>query len=102
MSIHISHRWEDLSHHGSPDYFCAFCNCSKRSQEATMPCSKAVECLEREAEAREQSERHELRSILADMRRFQYLLHRHGDHESVRQYGHEVALALALLKHSRE
>lgn len=49
----MSHRWLDVSYHGSPDYECDFCGIRKRSKEADLPCPKAEEKLKEEARQKE-------------------------------------------------
>lgn len=48
-----AHKWEDLSHHGSPQYFCEYCSVARNSAAAELDCVSAELCLARERSQQE-------------------------------------------------
>lgn len=76
---HKSHRMDDVSYHGSPDYECDFCHVSERDPRISDPCEKAAECLAREAAAEEARERAEYAKLLAERKRFEHLHDKYGE-----------------------
>lgn len=79
MSRHDSHRWEDISHHGSPYYQCAFCDSHDHEAAASLPCVKVEECLRKEAQKLEEEERYEYLRLKAARERWDYLHAKFGD-----------------------
>lgn len=78
-----THRWEDVSYHGSPIYECEiykceFCGCRKRSPEAALPCPEAAEKLRQEQEKLEQQEKWEWKQLEEKIARFFYLARKYG------------------------
>jgi hypothetical protein len=68
-----SHRWEDVSYHGSPTYQCSLCNTYEYDKAAKRFCPKLAETLEREAEQQEKAERAEYDRYIREAERIQYL-----------------------------
>lgn len=69
------HEWEDVSHHGSPDYECMFCNAGRRRGDANEygPCVHGGIGWVRKLRYRVDAERGELARILAAEARARYL-----------------------------
>ncbi len=77
--MEANHQWEDLSYHGSPDYYCRFCNCYIRSKEADQPCPKALERLKEEQLRKEEDEWWEYKKLKAQHDRYEYLKDKYED-----------------------
>lgn len=68
-----SHKWEDMSYHGSPDYQCMYCGCWEWDKQADMYCSKADECLEKERIQKHDAEFWEYKQLKTQHDRWEYL-----------------------------
>ncbi len=75
--ISSSHRWDDVSYHGSPIWQCDFCNIYKSTSSSDY-CPKAVEFRKREAKEAENKERWEYERMKAERERFAYLEAKYG------------------------
>jgi hypothetical protein len=71
--MHNSHRWKDVSYHGSPSYVCVFCGCDDWHEPAALPCPKREECLAKETAKKEQEEKWEYERLKKDRARWEYL-----------------------------
>lgn len=79
---HESHRWEDVSYHGSPTYQCDFCQCYQYETKASLKqCPNAEECLEKEREKKDLDEFHEYQNLKKQRERWEYLKNKFGDDE---------------------
>jgi hypothetical protein len=76
---HESHEWEDQSYHGSPLYYCEFCNVYMRDYaRSSLPCPERERVLAQRAARLEAEERSEYQRILAERERFNYLHSKYG------------------------
>lgn len=76
--MHDSHIWEDVSHHGSPDYQCKCCDVMHYQHGAKYQCPKRVEYDRKQAEKKEQEERYEYARMVAARERWDYLHAKYG------------------------
>lgn len=73
------HEWEDQSYHGSPLYYCKYCNVFKRDDKAKESCPEAEIHLRMKAEEKERKERREYDDMIKMFERFEYLHKKYGN-----------------------
>lgn len=77
-TLHKSHKWEDISRHGSIELECAYCNILGTHSEAFFVCPKLDEILLKKAVEQERQERQEYQEMERMFERWDYLKSKYG------------------------
>ncbi len=74
QKIWESHRWDDISYHGSPTYQCELCHVYEYEDGANKFCPKLAE----KAQQQEKAERAEFDRYIREQERIEYLKDKYG------------------------